>query len=185
MSFDERWTGSVFLWFGSLLCSPDDFVCVCSVVLSDGFTYERTAIEQWISGHNTSPMLGLRLSSKTLVPNFNLRSQIRDWVSKHGKDSMMEDDPDGSDDEDPEIQIFVKTLTGFVFSSTYGNLWSGETAGGEGPPLWPVVTAGGAGAVGGSWLTGGGGGGSFPEMASLDSLWNLITQPRDRSPLSC
>ena len=45
---------------------------------ADGFTYERSAIEQWLKTHNTSPTTGLELESKQLNPNYSLRSLIRD-----------------------------------------------------------------------------------------------------------
>ena len=45
---------------------------------ADGFTYERSAIEQWLENHNTSPKTGIELESKQLVPNYSLRSLIRD-----------------------------------------------------------------------------------------------------------
>ena len=45
---------------------------------ADGFTYERSAIEQWLENHNTSPKTGIELESKQLVPNYSLRSLIQD-----------------------------------------------------------------------------------------------------------
>ena len=46
---------------------------------ADGHTYERSAIEQWLETHNTSPTTGLELVSKQLIPNHNLRSLIQDF----------------------------------------------------------------------------------------------------------
>ena len=45
---------------------------------ADGFTYERSAIEQWLETHNTSPA-GVELESKQLVPNHSLRSLTQDF----------------------------------------------------------------------------------------------------------
>ena len=45
----------------------------------DGFTYERSAIEQWLKTHNTSPATGAELESKQLIPNYHLRSLILDF----------------------------------------------------------------------------------------------------------
>ena len=45
----------------------------------DGHTYERSAIEQWLETHNTSPATGLELDSKQLIPCHRLRSLIRDF----------------------------------------------------------------------------------------------------------
>ena len=62
---------------------PDDYVCpitaeimtdpVCTV---DGFTYERTAISEWLRTNDTSPSTGAKLESKVLYPNLSLRSMI-------------------------------------------------------------------------------------------------------------
>ena len=50
------------------------------VVCADGYTYSQAAITQWLrSGHNTSPMTNLRLSSRELRPNFTLRSAAMEW----------------------------------------------------------------------------------------------------------
>ena len=50
------------------------------VVLEDGNTYERGAIQQWLdSGHYTSPMTNLPLAHEQLTPNHLLRSAAREW----------------------------------------------------------------------------------------------------------
>ena len=46
---------------------------------ADGHTYERSAIEQWLETHNTSPATGVELESKQLIPNHSLRSLIQDF----------------------------------------------------------------------------------------------------------
>ncbi|KAJ5069299.1 regulator of chromosome condensation [Anaeramoeba ignava] len=63
---------------------PDEFLCAITfeimkdpVFCSDGFTYERFAIESWLSENSTSPMTGQELASKELIPNHSLREQIR------------------------------------------------------------------------------------------------------------
>ena len=59
------------------LSVPDAYVCPITrelmhdpVFASDGHTYERDAIQQWLISHDTSPKTGLILDSKHLVPNF-------------------------------------------------------------------------------------------------------------------
>jgi hypothetical protein len=42
----------------------------------DGHTYERVAIEQWVSRNGTSPLLGTPLSVADLTPNLTLRAMI-------------------------------------------------------------------------------------------------------------
>ena len=63
---------------------PDDYVCpitaeimIDPVCTSDGFTYERTAISEWLRTKNTSPNTGARLEGTTLIPNIMARSLIR------------------------------------------------------------------------------------------------------------
>nr|XP_043633861.1 putative U-box domain-containing protein 50 [Erigeron canadensis] len=51
-------------------------------IASDGFSYELSAIKQWLDmGHNTSPMTNLELEHR-LTPNHILRSVIQDWHNK-------------------------------------------------------------------------------------------------------
>jgi len=50
------------------------------VVTSDGHTYERGAIEQWLHLRNTSPKTGAHLPDRRLIPNHALRSRIQDWL---------------------------------------------------------------------------------------------------------
>jgi len=52
------------------------------VLATDGFTYERSAVERWFETHDTSPMTGARVVSKRCVPNLALRSAILDYKQK-------------------------------------------------------------------------------------------------------
>ena len=54
------------------------------VVASDGFTYEREAIELWMKGHNVSPNGGHPLEHKFLNPNISIRKQIAAWCEQNG-----------------------------------------------------------------------------------------------------
>jgi len=66
---------------------PEAFLCPITfalmddpVVMMDGMTYERHAIETWLSkGHTTSPLTGAELQSTMLIPNNLVRSQIREY----------------------------------------------------------------------------------------------------------
>ena len=53
------------------------------VCTSDGFTYERTAIEEWLVTHSTSPLTGATLDQAVLVPNMFARSMVREFVDAH------------------------------------------------------------------------------------------------------
>jgi hypothetical protein len=46
------------------------------VIAADGITYERTAIEDWLRTHNTSPLTNTPLTSKSLTPNLVVRGII-------------------------------------------------------------------------------------------------------------
>ena len=68
---------------------PSHLCCVLTmdlfedpVFLSDGHTYERSAIEQWLKDHNTSPKTNLPLPDGRLVPNHALRGQVIEWIEE-------------------------------------------------------------------------------------------------------
>lgn len=62
---------------------PHEFYCCISqdimvdpVKTIDSFTYDRTSIERWFQNSSKSPLTGLSLLSKALVPNTDLKDQI-------------------------------------------------------------------------------------------------------------
>ena len=68
---------------------PDSFTCPITAELmadpvstSDGFSYEREAITEWLrGGQSTSPLTGAPLDHAQLVPNHALRSAIQQYVA--------------------------------------------------------------------------------------------------------
>lgn len=50
-------------------------------VAADGYTYDRSAIEEWLEEHDTSPMTDSPLRSKNLLPNYTLYTAIMEWRS--------------------------------------------------------------------------------------------------------
>jgi ankyrin repeat protein len=52
------------------------------VTCMDGHTYERSGIERWLQDHDTSPLTGVKLPSKFLIPNHSLRNAIEEWKQK-------------------------------------------------------------------------------------------------------
>ena len=65
---------------------PDEFVCSIMhelmqdpVIASDGHTYERKAIMQWMKRKATSPKSGEPLELNAVFPNHAMRRQIREW----------------------------------------------------------------------------------------------------------
>ena len=66
---------------------PHDYICpITSEIMNDpvttvdGFTYERTAITEWLRTKDTSPSTGATLEITMLIPNLSLRSVIRSFV---------------------------------------------------------------------------------------------------------
>lgn len=62
---------------------PKDFLCpiteeifINPVMIDDGNTYEKDAIEVWLKNHNTSPTTNSTLSSKDVMPNLTLQRLI-------------------------------------------------------------------------------------------------------------
>ena len=65
---------------------PDEFVCPISqevmqdpVFATDGHTYERQCIEQWLATKRTSPKTGEGLQTADVFPNHIMRRQIIEW----------------------------------------------------------------------------------------------------------
>ncbi|CAI5478914.1 unnamed protein product [Closterium sp. Yama58-4] len=56
-----------------LLCPLSQERMSDPVVAADGFTYERSSIEEWLKTHDTSPVNGQPLPHKFLTPNNTLR----------------------------------------------------------------------------------------------------------------
>ncbi|XP_074294197.1 U-box domain-containing protein 35-like [Silene latifolia] len=74
---------------GILVAPPSHFICPILVdvmedpcVASDGYTYDRKAIELWIKDNDTSPTTNFPLSNKHLIPNYSLLYAITEWKSK-------------------------------------------------------------------------------------------------------
>jgi hypothetical protein len=56
------------------------------VILSDGFTYEREAIQRWLNdGHRRSPMTNIELTNLDLVPNMVIKHAIQELAEKQKK----------------------------------------------------------------------------------------------------
>ncbi|XP_032142379.1 WD repeat, SAM and U-box domain-containing protein 1 isoform X1 [Sapajus apella] len=72
---------------------PDEFICPITrelmkdpVIASDGYSYEKEAMENWIrTKKRTSPMTNLVLPSVVLTPNRTLKMAINRWLETHQK----------------------------------------------------------------------------------------------------
>ena len=66
-----------------------DFICPitqdvmrCPVKCSDGYIYEKAAIQEWLtSRRQTSPMTNLPVNDMTLIPQLDLQKRIRETLT--------------------------------------------------------------------------------------------------------
>jgi len=63
----------------AFICPITREVMTDPVMATDGFTYERAAIEQWLRTKSTSPQTNSKLSSTNLIPNHSLKSMIMEY----------------------------------------------------------------------------------------------------------
>lgn len=70
---------------------PEEFVCPISyeimqdpVIASDGQTYDRTSIVEWLKTRQISPLTNLPITTAGLVSNFALRAAIQRWMTTSG-----------------------------------------------------------------------------------------------------
>uniref|UniRef100_A0A8C5TE57 WD repeat, SAM and U-box domain-containing protein 1 n=1 Tax=Malurus cyaneus samueli TaxID=2593467 RepID=A0A8C5TE57_9PASS len=71
---------------------PDEFLCPITrelmkdpVIAADGYSYEREAMQNWISSRRSSPMTNLPLCSVMLTPNRTLKMAISRWLETQQK----------------------------------------------------------------------------------------------------
>jgi hypothetical protein len=62
-----------------LMCPITNEIMYDPVVTEDGQTYERAAIERWLSMHDTSPLTGKKLAHSNLTPNVMARGLCQRW----------------------------------------------------------------------------------------------------------
>jgi U-box domain len=62
---------------------PDEYICpitqsvmVDPVIGSDGITYEKSAITEWLRSHTTSPVTRQPMVLTSLLPNYSVKSMI-------------------------------------------------------------------------------------------------------------
>ena len=63
----------------NFICSITLEVMKDPVICSDGHTYERSAIEKWLSTEKHSPMTRQIITNNSLIPNIALRNIIKDY----------------------------------------------------------------------------------------------------------
>eukprot|EP00434_Breviolum_minutum_P032940 symbB.v1.2.029141.t1/scaffold3160.1/size62170/1 len=97
MSYQEASEPSASEPSASSSVPPNEYICPISqevmkdpVTTCDGHTYDRKSIEEWLSGNNTSPITGLPLLNKTLIPNHSLRKLIQEPYKPHSLEMALE-----------------------------------------------------------------------------------------------
>lgn len=58
------------------------------VVAFDSITYERENIVKWFKEHDKSPVTGVHLSSRGVIGNTNLKTQIEEYLDRKIKESQ-------------------------------------------------------------------------------------------------
>lgn len=72
----------------SLKCPITQELMKDPVMTSDGHTYERAAITQWLENHETSPLTNERLANNELIPNIPLKNVIHELRAGDAPDSL-------------------------------------------------------------------------------------------------
>ena len=62
------------------------------VIATDGFTYEREAIQSWLKRNMKSPMTNETMPSDTLIPNFAIKSQIAAYIQKTEQSKELQEE---------------------------------------------------------------------------------------------
>tara|TARA_B100001057_G_C22258567_1_gene722271 strand:- start:79 stop:594 length:516 start_codon:yes stop_codon:yes gene_type:complete len=73
----------------NFMCPITHSLMVDPVILIDGHTYERKAIERWLTNHETSPKTNLPLVNKILIPNISIKVMIDEMVSSGELDEKL------------------------------------------------------------------------------------------------
>ena len=71
---------SIKLGIMNFMCPITHSLMVDPVILIDGHTYERKAIERWLTNNETSPKTNLLLVNKILIPNISIKVMIDEII---------------------------------------------------------------------------------------------------------
>ena len=63
-------------------CPITGIVMTDPVIFPDGYTYERSAIEEWLKKHNNSPYTRQTMQANQGIPNRALKTQIEEMSDK-------------------------------------------------------------------------------------------------------
>lgn len=75
---------------------PNEYLCPITmelmknpVILEDGQVYEKTAIQRWFVGNNTSPLTKKLVNKSIIIPCHAMRNMIEDFIKKHTEDKPV------------------------------------------------------------------------------------------------
>ena len=66
-----------------LMCPITNEIMEDPVFTEDGQTYERVAIERWLSMNDTAPLTGQKLANRNLTPNVMARGMCMRWLEEN------------------------------------------------------------------------------------------------------
>ena len=102
----------------------DSCLCVLQVIVADGHTFERRAIEQWLMRHDTNPLTGTALPGGALYPSLALRDATRAWEMEHGRSPTPRPSalppPTPSSEDESEFEEEEEQEEGEEFGEQYG-----------------------------------------------------------------
>ncbi len=78
--------------------TPKDYLCPITlelmgtpvILIEDGRSYEKHALERWLHNHDTSPITNKVLKRKDFILNINLKNAIEDFREKQAKLQLCE-----------------------------------------------------------------------------------------------
>ena len=81
-AYDTRHMASTANVPRSMICPITRMPMADPVILTDGYSYERSAIAEWLKRSKTSPCTGAKLAFTLLLPNHNLRNAIAELMAQ-------------------------------------------------------------------------------------------------------
>lgn len=113
---------------------PTEFLCPITqsimtdpVMCSDGYTYERVAIMQWLSNHNTSPITRTVINPNAIVTNRNLRDSITNYLANGGINSHTSNSHNTSQSDIQSNEHLLSESDFTVVTQCIGSPFNGKT----------------------------------------------------------
>ncbi|PIN21407.1 Chaperone-dependent E3 ubiquitin protein ligase (contains TPR repeats) [Handroanthus impetiginosus] len=108
----------------SFYCPITADVMVDPVETSSGHTFERAAIEKWLSdGNNLCPLTKTPLSRSSLRPNKTLGQSIEEWKNRNTMISITSMKPEIQSSDEEEVLCSIEKLRGLCERSELHREW--------------------------------------------------------------